>query len=139
MPVTRASAEIGTPGKVAVVNVTAQVRDALRRAPVRQGLSVVSVSHTTCGLCVNEDEEGLKKDIVRVASLLLEPLERQEPFRHDRIDNNARAHLTSLVVGHSLSFPIADGELQLGTWQSIFLLEMDGPRTRRLEMLFLGE
>jgi thiamine phosphate synthase YjbQ (UPF0047 family) len=91
VPVTRASAEIRSPGKVAVVNVTARVRDALRQAPVRQGLSVVSVSHTTCGLCVNEDEEGLKKDIVRVASLLLEPLERQEPFRHDRIDNNARA------------------------------------------------
>jgi secondary thiamine-phosphate synthase enzyme len=124
---------------VAVVNVTARVRDALRQAPVRQGLSVVSVSHTTCGLCVNEDEEGLKKDIVRVASLLLEPLERQEPFRHDRIDNNARAHLTSIFLGHSLSFPIADGELHLGTWQNIFLLEMDGPRTRRLEMLFLGE
>jgi secondary thiamine-phosphate synthase enzyme len=74
-----------------------------------------------------------------VASLLLEPLERQEPFRHDRIDNNARAHLTSIFLGHSLSFPIADGELHLGTWQNIFLLEMDGPRTRRLEMLFLGE
>jgi secondary thiamine-phosphate synthase enzyme len=124
---------------VAVINVTVQVRSALKQAPVGQGIAVVSVSHTTCGLCVNEDETGLKKDIVRMASQLLDALERQERFQHDRIDDNARAHLTSILLGHSITLPIADGELLLGTWQSIFLLELDGPRTRRLEMLFLGE
>ena len=139
MAVATASAEIRTPGKVAVVNVTAEVRRALARSAIRRGLAVVSVPHTTCAVCVNEDEAGLKKDLERLAAELLDPLERKERFHHDRIDNNARAHLTSVLLGHSATLPVADGDLTLGAWQSLFLLEMDGPRTRRLDMSFLGE
>ena len=139
MAVSRFSFEIETSGRVAVTNITDQVREALRGATIHDGISVVSVPHTTCGLCVNEDEEGLKKDLVRVASRLLEPLERSEPFHHDRIDNNARAHLTAVLLGHAVTLPVHDRDLALGTWQSLFLLELDGPRRRRVDILFLGE
>lgn len=134
-----ASVEVETPAPIAVVNVTTLVRQALERAGVRRGLAVLTVPHTTCGLCVNEDEAGLKEDIVRLATHLLDPLERRGPFHHDRIDDNARAHLLATLLGHSAALPVAGGDLRLGTWQSLFLLELDGPRTRRLDMVFLGE
>ncbi|MFQ5878356.1 MAG: secondary thiamine-phosphate synthase enzyme YjbQ [Acidobacteriota bacterium] len=139
MKISRASFEVRTPGRVAVVNVTGKVRAALERSAVGSGIGVVSVPHTTCGVCVNEDERGLREDLVRVASRLLEPLEREEPFHHDRIDDNARAHLTAVLIGSSATVPVVDGDLRLGTWQSLFLVELDGPRTRRLDLLFMGE
>ena len=134
-----ASLEIRTTAKVAVINVTTEVRRALERAGVRTGLALVSVPHTTCAVCVNEDEAGLKDDLARVAARLLDPLERAAPFLHDRIDNNARAHLAAAVFGNAAAVPISGGDLRLGTWQSLFLLELDGPRSRRLEMTFVGE
>jgi len=124
---------------VAVVNVTAEVGRALAQVSIRQGMALISVPHTTCGVCVNEDETGLREDFVRLASHLLDPLERQGPFGHDRVDDNARAHLSSILIGHATMLPVSEGRLGLGTWQSLFLLEMDGPRDRRLEMTFVGE
>ncbi len=134
-----ASVQIETPAKVAVVNVTAQARGGLTRADIARGLAVLSVPHTTCGLCVNEDEGGLKDDLVGLASRLVETVRPPEGFHHDRIDDNARAHLTSALFGHSITIPVAEGDLVLGAWQSLLLIEIDGPRTRRLDMLFLGD
>ncbi len=134
-----ASVAITTPEAVGVVNVTAQIRTALQGTPIRRGIVVVTVPHTTCGLCVNEDEAGLKDDLKRLGAHLLDPLERHGPFHHDRIDDNARAHLTSVLIGPSAILQVDEGDLKLGTWQSLFLLELDGPRTRRIEMIFIGE
>lgn len=139
MTVARRSSDVKTPGKVSAVNITGQVRAMLEDSTVREGLVVVSIPHTTCGLCVNEDEEGLKDDLVRMGSSLLEPLERAGPFHHDRIDDNARAHLTAVLLGHSVMLPVSEGDLVLGTWQSVFLLELDGPRSRRIDVFLLGE
>ena len=139
MTVARRSFEIKTPGKVSVVNITGQVRAVLEGASVREGLAVVSVPHTTCGLCVNEDEQGLRDDLVRMGTSLLEPLERSGPFRHDCIDDNARAHLTAVLLGHSVTLPVSGGDLVVGTWQSVFLLELDGPRSRRVDVFLLGD
>ena len=134
-----ASLEVSTTAKVAVINVTAEVRQALGRAGVRTGLALISVPHTTCAVCVNEDEAGLKEDLARVAAGLLEPLERAAPFLHDRIDDNARAHLSAALYGNAAAVPVSGGQLRLGAWQSLFLLELDGPRSRRLEMTFVGD
>ncbi len=139
MEIGRASVQIETPAKVAVVNITAQPRAGLTRSGIARGLVVISVPHTTCGLCVNEDESGLKDDLVALASRLVDTVRPPEGFHHDRIDDNARAHLTSALFGHSITIPVAEGDLVLGAWQSLLLIEIDGPRTRRLDMLFLGD
>ena len=57
---------------------------------------------------------------------------------HDRVDDNADAHLASMFLGHATAFPIKDGRLYRGTWQNIFLVELDGPRTRRVLFEVLG-
>jgi len=137
--IANASVDIRTAARVAVVNVTAECREALSRTGIARGLAVLTVPHTTCGLCVNEDEPGLRHDLEQLSSRLVDLVRPQEGFHHDRVDDNARAHLTAVLLGHSLTVPVVDGALALGTWQSLFLMEIDGPRTRRLDMVFLGE
>ena len=139
MRVADASTEIRTTAKVAVVNVTEEVRRALAGAAIRNGLVLVSVPHTTCCLSLNEDEAGLKEDIVRLARHLVDPLAPDGGFRHDRVDDNARAHLFASLVGLSVTVPVKNGDLLLGTWQRVLLVEADGPRARSLRMTFLGD
>jgi secondary thiamine-phosphate synthase enzyme len=134
-----ASIEIQTAGKVCVRDVTPEVRQALETAGLRQGLALITVPHTTCGLCVNEAEPGLLEDLTRLAARLVDPVAPKGGFAHDRIDANARAHLFAALLGGSVVLPVHDAALRLGSWQSVLLIEADGPRRRRLEMTFLGE
>ncbi len=130
---------VRTSGRISLENVTGQVMQEVTASGVDRGLAVVTVPHTTCGLVINEDELGLKQDMQRLAEKLLSPLEADGGFQHDRVDNNAQAHLTSILLGHSLTIPVVDARLELGTWQSVFLIEMDGPRSRELGVQVLGE
>jgi len=139
MRIAHASVDIGTAGRIAVLNVTAEARRELSRAGVTHGLALLTVPHTTCGLSVNEDEPGLRRDLERVATALVDLVKPSEGFQHDRVDDNARAHLTSILLGHSITLPIRDSKLSLGAWQSLLLVEIDGPRQRRLDMVFLGD
>jgi secondary thiamine-phosphate synthase enzyme len=139
MKIANSTIEVQSPGRVAVVNVTPEARSALVRSGLRRGLAVFTVPHTTCGLCVNEDESGLREDLVRLASRLVDVIRPEEGFRHDAVDDNARAHLSAVLFGQSVTLPVVDASLVLGTWQSLFLIEIDGPRTRRLDLAFLGE
>jgi hypothetical protein len=75
VPASFVSAEVRTPARVAVVNVTPEVRRALTEAGLRDGLALVSVPHTTCALCVNEDEAGLREDLARLAGSLVAGIE----------------------------------------------------------------
>ncbi|HEV8702154.1 MAG TPA: secondary thiamine-phosphate synthase enzyme YjbQ [Candidatus Polarisedimenticolia bacterium] len=139
MKIANASIAVKSPSRTAIVNVTAGARTELARAGLRHGLALITVPHTTCGLCVNEDETGLRDDLVRLASRLVDLVRPEEGFRHDAVDDNARAHLSAVLFGHSVTLPVVEGSLVLGTWQSLFLIEIDGPRTRRLDLAFLGE
>ncbi len=134
-----ASAEIRTTSKIGVSDVTGEVRRALAASGIQQGIAIVSVPHTTCCVCINEPEPGLLEDLARLAARLIEPVAPREGFAHDRIDNNARAHLFASLVGGSVVLVVGNGALSLGTWQAVLLVEADGPRLRRLEMTFLGE
>lgn len=129
---------VKTTGRISVENVTDLVGRELQRSGIEAGFALVSVPHTTCGVALNEDERGLKQDIRRLADKLLDPVAAEGEFLHDRVDDNARAHLTSILLGHSVTVPVEAGRLQLGTWQSIFLIEMDGPRSRTLRVQILG-
>jgi len=139
MRVRHAEVSVRTGGPVRAHDVTASVREAVRSAAVRDGLVVVSVPHTTCAVCVNENESGLREDLERLGRRLLDPLARDGGFAHDRVDDNARAHLTAILIGHQTTLTVREGDIVLGTWQSIFLLELDGPRTRSLQIQILGE
>lgn len=79
--------------------------------------------------CKLKNETGLKSDILALLNGLIP---KGKGYLHDRIDNNAHAHLRSVVLGSSVTIPIEKGDLTLGTWQSIFFVECDGPRRREV-------
>jgi secondary thiamine-phosphate synthase enzyme len=119
-----------------IVDVTDRVLAAVRESGIKNGLLVAQLPHATAALVLNENESGLKRD-------LLNKLEDFAPVRggyeHDRIDDNAHAHLKSAFIGSARVLPIVDGELVRGTWQNFLVIEEDGPRTRRLAIFVVGE
>ena len=121
--------EIETTEPVEVLDVTDAVERALPAGA--SGTCTVFVEHTTCGVAVNEAERRLLGDI----ETALERLVPEDGYAHDAIDDNAAAHLRSMLLGPAATVPVEDGELALGTWQSVLLVECDGPRTRRLRVV----
>lgn len=95
------------------------------------GVCTVFVRHTTAGLIINEAASGLVADVQDWLARLIDD---DHAYRHDRIDDDAAAHLHSVVLGADLTVPICDGQLDLGTWQQILLVETDDPRTRSVEV-----
>jgi secondary thiamine-phosphate synthase enzyme len=139
MPVHHESIRIDTRASVRAQDVTGHVRDIVRTSGIVSGLVVVSVPHTTCAICVNENEAGLRADLQRMAKHILEPLAAAGGFAHDRVDDNARAHLAAVLIGHQTTLPVRDGSPVLGTWQSVLLVELDGPRARTLDVHVVGD
>lgn len=130
---------VQTDARHALVNVGKELARAVRESGVSTGLACASVPHTTCALIVNEDEVGLRLDILRLVREVLQPIEKKAPFAHDRVDDNAMAHLTSIFFQPSLTLPVAGGAPVLGAWQALLLVELDGPRQRTLRVTVTGE
>jgi secondary thiamine-phosphate synthase enzyme len=117
--------EIRSEERVEVRNVTDEVAEAVPDGA--DGVCTVFVRHTTAGVVVNEDEDRLLADVEEALERLVP---RDGGYRHDDLDGNADAHLRAMLLGSSVSIPVEDGELALGTWQSVLFVECDGPRTR---------
>jgi secondary thiamine-phosphate synthase enzyme len=110
-----------------MVDVTSQVAEVVRDAGVASGICVVYVPHATAAVVINENADP------NVCQDILEAMGRLVPegaWRHDRVDNNAAAHIKATILGPSETVPVQAGNLQLGTWQSLMLVEFDGPRDR---------
>jgi len=118
--------QVETTERLDIVDITSEVREAVP-ADCESGLCTVFVQHTTAGVVLNEAEEGLLSDI---EGFLQDVVPQWDNYDHDAIDDNADSHLRTLLLGESVSIPITDGTLALGTWQSVLLIECDGPRTR---------
>ena len=120
---------VETDDRLEVRDVTDRVAEAL---PVdADGACTVFVRHTTAGVVVNEAEPRLLHDVERAVGELVP----DEGWAHDEIDDNADSHLRAMLLGESVTVPVEDGTLALGTWQSILFVECDGPRRRDAEVL----
>src|SRR5882672_835238 len=121
--------EVATTAKRQAIDITEQVRDVVRRAKVERGLCHVMVLHATAAIVVNENDDP------NIGVDLIDALGRAVPehagWRHDRIDDNAQAHILASILGPSEIVPIENGDLRLGRWQGIMLVELDGPRVNR--------
>jgi secondary thiamine-phosphate synthase enzyme len=122
------SIHVGTDDPIDVVGVTEQI--AAEVPAIEAGVCTVFIKHTTAALSINETEPRLIDDIERFVESLSAP----DGWAHDALDGNADAHLRTSLIGRSVSIPVRDGELALGTWQSILLIECDGPRDRSLSV-----
>ncbi|MEA1994075.1 MAG: secondary thiamine-phosphate synthase enzyme YjbQ [Euryarchaeota archaeon] len=114
---------VSTQNECTLINITDRVKDAV----TGRGAVLVFTPHTTCSLLINEDEPGLREDILQFYATLAP----KGNYNHNKVDNNAHSHLRSLF-NTGVTIPVNNGELSLGRWQSIFLMEQDGPRKRKV-------
>jgi secondary thiamine-phosphate synthase enzyme len=126
--------EIVTKKDVELVDITDSVEKFVQG--VKDGVCIVYTRHTTGALFINENENGLKQDIL---GLLEKLVPKDAGYHHDKIDNNAHAHLRATLLSPSVSIPVENGKLVLGTWQRVFFAEFDGPRRRRVIVKVIGE
>ncbi|AYK15630.1 MAG: secondary thiamine-phosphate synthase enzyme YjbQ [Methanosarcina flavescens] len=126
--------KIKTSKRVELVDITSEVQEEVRKSEISEGICLISTQHTTAGIIINENETGLKEDILDLLNKLVPA---GAGYRHDRIDDNADSHLRAILLGASESLPVSEGKLKLGTWQRIFFAEMDGPRTRTVNITLL--
>jgi len=130
--------EIGTRQSTELIDITGKVKEIVKSksVDVDSGICVIFTKHTTSGIIINENETGLKSDLLALLNALIP---KGKGYLHDRIDDNAHSHLRSVVLGSSVTVPIEKGDLVLGTWQSIFFVECDGPRRREIYVKVIGE
>ncbi len=126
--------KIETSKRIELVDITSEIQEEVRKNEIPEGICLISTRHTTAGIIVNENESGLKEDILNLLDKLVPT---SAGYRHDRIDNNADSHLRAVLLGASEALPILEGKLELGTWQRIFFAEMDGPRNRTIDITLL--
>jgi len=127
------------PTRRAFVNITEDVRGAIRESGVRDGLCLVNAMHITASVFVNDDEPGLHRDYDRWLESLAPhaPIDR---YAHNRTgEDNGDAHLKRQIMGREAVLAITNGDLDLGPWEQIFYGEFDGRRRKRVLIKIIGE
>jgi secondary thiamine-phosphate synthase enzyme len=119
-----------------IVNITEEVARRVTASGVKEGMCLVSAMHITSGVWVNDEEPGLKQDVMT----WLEKLAPAGDYLHHRTgEDNADAHLKRTLTGHQVILPVTQGRLDLGPWEQVFYMEFDGQRRKRLVVKILGE
>jgi secondary thiamine-phosphate synthase enzyme len=127
-----------TPTRVAFVNITREVAEAVAESGVQEGLCLVNAMHITASVFINDDEPGLHRDYQR----WLEELAPHDPQRweHNRTgEDNGDAHLKRQIMGREVVVAITGGKLHFGPWEQIFYGEFDGQRPKRVLIKIIGE
>lgn len=115
--------------KQEMIDLTERISRAVAESGLSEGLCSIYVPHATAAVVINENADpNLCDDILEALDKLIP----QGVWRHDRIDDNGAAHIKAAVLGPGETIPIRNGRLLLGTWQAVMLVELDGPRQRRV-------
>jgi secondary thiamine-phosphate synthase enzyme len=126
----------GSSKRVEIIDMTSDINDILIKSKIKDGLINIFARHSTAGIVINENESGLVKDFQNTIESLIPE---NNNYFHDKIDNNADSHIRSFFIGSSETIPIENGSLNLGTWQSVFFVELDGPRNRKFVITIMGK
>jgi len=126
---------VTTRKRIELVDMTEQVRAALRKLRLTSGVIIVYVPHTTAAVTINENADpSVGRDISGVLSRLV-----PAGADYEHTEGNADAHAKAALVGSSVTIIVEGGELVLGTWQGIFFCEFDGPRNRKVLVKVIAE
>lgn len=119
--------------RIEFIDITDMVQDVVKDTGVAKGVCVLYVPHTTAGITINEGADpSVQRDILNAFTRLI-----PHEMNYFHREGNADAHIKSTLVGTSAQVIIEEGKLLLGTWQSIFFCEFDGPRHRRVAVKFI--
>uniref|UniRef100_A0A7C4U874 YjbQ family protein n=1 Tax=candidate division WOR-3 bacterium TaxID=2052148 RepID=A0A7C4U874_UNCW3 len=120
---------ISTNNEEEIIDITDLIEEIVRKSGVMDGIIHIFIPHATAGIILNESADpNIKTDFLNSIEKIIP---KRGNYLHDRIDMNGAAHIRSAIVRSSLTIPLKDGKMILGTWQSIMFCEFDGPRVRR--------
>ena len=120
---------VRTNAQECLVEITDQIAQAVRESGVVSGVALLYIPHTTCGLTIQENADpGVQHDML----LLLRQIAPRNDPRYRHIEDNSASHLQASAMGFSQFVFVENGRLVLGRWQTVYLAEFDGPRTRRV-------
>lgn len=137
--------EVETQTGIGIYNITPQINELLQKTAIKNGQVLVFSRHTTTALAINENEERLLEDVKVHLKKLAPP---EDKYLHNDLHlrivppdepMNAHSHLMAMMLSTSEVIPVVEGQLALGTWQSILFFELDGPRTRSVSVQISGE
>lgn len=111
-----------------VVDITGPIERYLAMTGIRQGLCNIFAAHTTAGLTTGEMIEGTDEDLTETLGRMIPKIN----FRHEHDPAHAPDHMISSILGPALTIPFREGKLKLGKWQSVLLVERNGPREREI-------
>lgn len=117
-----------------IIDLTDTIQALIQQANLKQGLCAVFVSHTTAAITTGEIGEGTEQDFLQIIEEIIPRIQ----FRHAHDPSHAWSHMASSLLGPSLTLPVSAGRLVVGTWQSVMLVELDGPREREVSVTMLS-
>ena len=135
MVVHQESFEVQTRKRTEAIDVTEKVEKIVEKSGIKNGVCLIFTPHATASIILEEAEEGLLHDIENVVKKIFP---RGTGYQHDRIDDNADSHLASGFIGQSRIYPVRNGRILRGAWQQVLLLELDGPRKRKVIVTLIG-
>jgi len=127
--------------RLELINITRDLNEVVRKHGLKAGFIIVQSLHTTTAVFINEFQQALVDDMKSFLERLVGRLDywrHNDPRLSECERQNAASHLRAMVLGHTLSVPVRNGELALGNWQSVILAELDGPRERSVQVQVLG-
>jgi len=139
MKIQTESIQVNTQGNCDVIDITREIRELLHESALKQGSVNVSVVGSTASITTIEYEPGLKRDFPELLDKLIPSGKR---YHHNDTwgDGNGHAHLRSAIIGTSKTFPFLNGDIMLGTWQQIVLIDFDNrSRKRKVIIQIVGE
>jgi secondary thiamine-phosphate synthase enzyme len=137
--------ELETGAGIALHDLMPGIQESIAKSGIKNGFVTITSQHTTTAITINEHEERLLEDIKAFLNRLIPP---DDKYLHNDIHlrdcppdepENAHSHLAAMMLGSSEAIAIADGELVLGQYQSVMLVELDGPRERKVSVQIIGE
>lgn len=126
---------ISTTKKKEAVDITKELNQFISKAKILSGICTVFTTHTTCCITAGEIGEGTDDDLLDIAQKIIPEIS----FRHAHDPSHAWSHMIASIIGPSLTLPISGGNLVLGTWQSVLLLELDGPKQRNIVVTAIND
>ena len=117
-----------------IVDVTELLQATIRNANMKEGLCSVFVTHTTAAVTTGEIGEGTEQDFLQIVEEVIPRIQ----FRHAHDPSHAWSHMAASMLGPSLTIPVSGGTLVLGAWQSVMLVELDGPRDRNVHVSLMS-
>lgn len=126
--------EISSEKKYQMIDITDRIERVVKQSQMENGLVFIFTPHSTAAVVITEDEPGLKQDWLNFLNKIISGFD----FEHNKIDDNADSHILSGLIGQGKTLLLEKGQLVRGIWQQIFLVELDGPRSRKVMIKVLG-